>query len=162
MREFTMCESIAKTEFRVESQTDPEINEKLRRDIEARILYFSQRIESIEQRLKELDCEWDIERVLETQASGLSILGTVLGITVSRKWFLLPTIVAGFFMQHAITGWCPPVPVLRRFGVRTMREINHERYALKALRGDFDELNSKSDEPPQVKAAKAVNACQIL
>ncbi|MEN6385349.1 MAG: DUF2892 domain-containing protein [Phycisphaerales bacterium] len=157
-----MCESIPKTEFRVESRTNPEINEKLRRDIEARILYFSQRIENIEQRLKELDSEWDIERVLETQASGLCILGTVLGITINRKWLLLPAVVAGFFMQHALTGWCPPVPVFRRFGVRTMREINQERYALKALRGDFDGINSRSDESPQAKASKAFESCQIL
>jgi hypothetical protein len=33
-------------------------------------------------------------------------------------------------------------------GVRTQAEINHERYALKALRGDFDRtLDSGSDLP---------------
>ena len=30
------------------------------------------------------------------------------------------------------------VVVFRRMGVRTRREINREKYALKALRGDFD------------------------
>jgi hypothetical protein len=29
------------------------------------------------------------------------------------------------------------MPLFRRFGVRTSREIERERYALKALRGDF-------------------------
>ena len=33
-----------------------------------------------------------------------------------------------------------PRPALRRAGVRTKDEINRERYALKALRGDFDDL----------------------
>jgi len=47
-------------------------------------------------------------------------------------------LVFGFFFQHATQGWCPPIPVFRRMGVRTRREINRERYALKALRGDFD------------------------
>jgi hypothetical protein len=43
----------------------------------------------------------------------------------------------GFLLQHAVQGWCPPLPLLRRLGVRTADEINEERYALKALRGDF-------------------------
>jgi hypothetical protein len=34
------------------------------------------------------------------------------------------------------------VPVLRRLGVRTMDEINEERYALKALRGDFESVDA--------------------
>jgi hypothetical protein len=33
------------------------------------------------------------------------------------------------------------VPLLRRLGVRTAREIELERIALKALRGDFDHVN---------------------
>lgn len=38
-------------------------------------------------------------------------------------------------------------PGFRRLGVRTQREIERERYALKALRGDFDRLPSKGDVP---------------
>jgi hypothetical protein len=45
-----------------------------------------------------------------------------------------------FLVQHAVQGWCPPLVVLRRRGVRTRREIEEERYALKALRGDFSGL----------------------
>jgi hypothetical protein len=46
-------------------------------------------------------------------------------------------VVLTFLFQHAVQGWCPPLPVLRRLGVRTRKEIDRERYALKALRGDF-------------------------
>jgi hypothetical protein len=53
--------------------------------------------------------------------------------------------VQGFFMQHALSGWCPPLPVLRRLGFRTQYEIEQERYALKALRGDFQELPETSE-----------------
>ena len=42
-----------------------------------------------------------------------------------------------FLLQHAIQGWCRPVPFFRKRGARTMREIDEERFALKALRGDF-------------------------
>ncbi|HBG27049.1 MAG: hypothetical protein A2Y10_01580 [Planctomycetes bacterium GWF2_41_51] len=149
------------TESRVIEHTDEAFNEKFWRDIEARIQYYSARIESIQQRLDELECEWDIERVLETQASSLILIGLFFGATVSRKWFMLPALVSGFFLQHALMGWCPPVPVFRRLGVRTTREINQERYALKALKGDFDEVNSKSDEHPLGKAEKALRAAKI-
>jgi hypothetical protein len=58
--------------------------------------------------------------------------------------------VTGFLLQHAIQGWCPPVPILRRLGFRTADEINRERYALKALRGDF-----KDAEKPKTPAESA-------
>lgn len=51
-----------------------------------------------------------------------------------------PAAVAGFLLQHAIQGWCPPVPVLRRLGFRTQREIDDERAVLKARRGDFEQV----------------------
>jgi hypothetical protein len=58
----------------------------------------------------------------------------------SRLSFILPAVVAGFLLQHAVQGWCPPVPVFRRLGIRTAREIDLERYGLKAIRGDFNGL----------------------
>jgi len=48
--------------------------------------------------------------------------------------------VTAFLLQHAVQGWCPPLPVLRRLGFRTAREIEVERNALKALRGDFGHI----------------------
>jgi hypothetical protein len=56
------------------------------------------------------------------------------------KWLILPIIASTFLLQYAIQGWCPPIYLLRRFGFRTRQEINLEIYALKALRGDFDEI----------------------
>jgi hypothetical protein len=82
--------------------------------------------------------EWDMERVLQANAAVVALAGIGLGAAVSKRWLALPGIVFSFFAQHAIQGWCPPVALFRRLGVRTRREINAERYALKALRGDFD------------------------
>ncbi|GAA4442679.1 hypothetical protein GCM10023188_42660 [Pontibacter saemangeumensis] len=94
--------------------------------------------ETIAHRLRELDREWDIERVLEVNASTLALSGLVLGVLKDKRWFLLPGVVTTFLLQHGLQGWCPPLPVLRKFGIRTRREVDEERYALKALRGDFD------------------------
>ncbi|MBL8689275.1 MAG: DUF2892 domain-containing protein [Rhodospirillaceae bacterium] len=125
------------TTTRVADNTAPELNDAIRRRTEANLAYFAQHPDEIQARLDELDREWDIERVLETQASSLTLLGTVLGATVNKRFLILPAVVGAFFLQHALQGWCPPVPVLRRLGVRTQSEIEAERHALKALRGDF-------------------------
>lgn len=79
----------------------------------------------------------------------------MLAITVDRKWLALPAAVAGFLMQHALQGWCPPIELFRRLGVRTAGEIARERYALKALRGDFASV-SGSDEERATAALRAV------
>ena len=61
--------------------------------------------------------------------------------------------MTGFLFQHAVQGWCPPIPILRRLGFRTSYEIEEERAALKALRGDFE--NSKGSEGRALRAAAA-------
>src|SRR5690606_860181 len=50
----------------------------------------------IEARLRELDREWDLERTLEANASSLALAGLALGAFVDRRFYLLPTAVAGF------------------------------------------------------------------
>ncbi len=66
------------------------------------------------------------------------MLGLLLSRLHGRKWLWLSAGVAGFLLQHALQGWCPPVSVFRRLGVRTRSEIDREKYGLKALRGDFE------------------------
>lgn len=153
-----MEQAIPGTEERVEVNTAEEINEQISRDIEARLGFYAERPNLIEKRLKEIDREWDIERTLEMNAATISVLGILLGSVKSRKWLVLPAAVGSFLLQHAIQGWCPPVPLLRRLGIRTTREINQEKYALKVLRGDFDHVNSQSDDRPGMKATSALTA----
>jgi hypothetical protein len=132
---------IPNTPDRVPAHTPPEYNQRIRRSTQANVMrYARQGRQAIDRRLAELDREWDIERLLEANASTLVVVGCALGAFVSRKFFVLPALVGGFLLQHAIQGWCPPVPVFRRLGVRTQREIDEERFALKALRGDFEQI----------------------
>jgi len=125
------------TARRVEMNTEPAINHRIRRHAEEAIHYYASHPELIEQRLAKLDREWDVERVLETQAAALALAGTMLGLTRDRRYLAVPALVTAFLLQHALQGWCPPVPMLRRLGFRTAAEIASERAALKALRGDF-------------------------
>jgi hypothetical protein len=116
------------------------IDEKTTRSIR---FHGSQPPEIISRRIEKLEREWDVERWLETNASSLALLGLGLGLTVSRKWLWLSGGVLGFLMLHGVQGWCPPLPVLRRAGVRTRSEIDREKYALKFLRGDFDRVSGR-------------------
>jgi hypothetical protein len=132
------------TMFRVPLQTAGSVNDRIREQTEQSLdrYLYSTRIE-IDDRLRELSREWDMERTLETNAAMFSLAGLGLGTRFSRAWLLLPVVVASFLLQHALHGWCPPVPLFRRFGIRTAAEIDAERCALKLLRGDFREISRR-------------------
>ena len=135
---------------RVKQSTSNKINysidKKLLNTIE-QYQYFSH--DEITDRIKELDKEWDIERLLELNASSLILSGILLGSTVNKKWFALSGIVATFLLQHAVQGWCPPLPILRKLGYRSRREIDEEKFALKIVRGDFEDV-SFSAKPSEI------------
>jgi len=137
---------------RVRANTPPEINQAIDTEIAATVRFYAGKTDyEITRRIKELDIEWDIGRYIEFRASVISLIGIVLGLKESRKWFILPVIASSFLLQYAIQGWCPPVSILRRLGIRTRQEIDVEKYLLEALRGDFDEILSKSKNKGSAK-----------
>lgn len=123
------------SEFRTEESTPDALNERIRRHTEASL---SSAVAAgplaIEARLRQLEAEWDTERVLETLAGTFVLTGTVLGATVNRRWLALPALVSAFLLQHGLQGWCPPLSIIRALGVRTPGEIAAERAALEAAR----------------------------
>src|SRR5690606_27185502 len=136
---------IPATPDRVAINTDARVNARIRRETLQRLYYYQHHLDEIEARLEELDREWDIERALEANAATLALSGALLGIAGARKALLLPAVVSAFLLQHAVQGWCPPLPLLRRLGFRTAREIETERHALRWLRGDLDEIDRDAD-----------------
>lgn len=131
------------TTERVEINTSPESNARIRCRTEASVATLAAAgPEKIERRLAKLDGEWDIERVVETLAPTVTLLWMGVALKVNRKLLVIPAMIQGFVLFHAVQGWFPPLPVLRRFGIRTAAEIDQERNALKALRGDFRNVNS--------------------
>src|SRR5947208_5917222 len=145
---------------RVQARTATDVNWKIEREATRRVIHAAGEPQpAITRRIDKLDEAWDIERWLEANAAALAFTGTVLGLLVNRKFFAIPCFVLPFLFQHAIQGWCPPVSVLRRKGVRTRREIDAERYALKALRGDFSSVQANGDRNAAGRAAwEAANA----
>lgn len=148
----------ASTATRVTVNTAAHVNQAIRDAANARIAQLAASpVAAIEARLAALDREWDIERCLETGAASLILTGGVLGTTVDRKWLLLSAGVAAFLLQHAVQGWCPPLPLLRRRGVRTADEINYERMTLRAIlfaRNDrAGAVDAEPFEPPSPSAS---------
>ena len=110
------------------------------------------------ERIDQLDREWDIERALQTNAAVISLTGIGLGATVDRRWLALPVGVLGFLLLHSTLGWCPPLPALRKAGIRTRGEIDRERFALKFLRGDFAGVRKSSGHINVAALVAAVEA----
>lgn len=137
---------------RVRRHGPEKANEEILREMRERIAWYANRPQDeVERRLEELEREWEIERVLQANAATLSLVGLVLGVTRDRKWLWVPGVVAGFLLQHAVSGWCPPVEVLRRWKLRTREEIDAEQFALRVQRGDFRGVevgHSASSEGP--------------
>ena len=129
------------------------VNTRLRKETDDRVRWMARNPANLDGRLRELDEEWDIECLVETNASALAFVGILLGTFVDRLWLILPAFVTLFLFQHAVQGWCPPLPVLRRLGYRTSREIGIERNALKMLRGDYAALLNGLDAEERAEFA---------
>jgi hypothetical protein len=146
---------IPSTRNRVPAHTAPALNDRFQRAIHHRVAALSSHPELIKQRLQQLDREWDIERAIEMNASALAFLGTSLGATVNKRWLALPALVTAFLFQHSVQGWCPPVPILRRLGFRTVYEIEEERRQLLASKPRRALAKRRSLSSAAVKRRKA-------
>ena len=118
---------------RVRRSTATHLNQEIDRQTDSNIQHYAGAgREAMQERIAQLDNEWDIERVLEVNASTLALTGLALGIALDKKWLAVPAVVLSFLLQHGVQGWCPPLPILRRLGIRTRGEIDREKYELKA------------------------------
>ncbi len=129
------------TDDRVMAMTPPLVRKRLeRRTREALRRAALEGPDEIDRRLVVLREEWDVDRTLFAWAPLPLMVGVGLSAWRGRAFLVLPLLVASFMATYAALGWCPPSAALRRLGVRTHREIERERTALKALRGDFARL----------------------
>jgi hypothetical protein len=82
---------------RVRSSTAVHVNEEIDHQTDINIHSYKDKSKAeILERIQMLDKEWDIERVLEVNASTLALTGLILGLANNRKWLLLPGIVLPF------------------------------------------------------------------
>lgn len=129
-------------------QNKPLMDEKIKEDIRK---YAEQGSEAIDKRIRELDSSWDMERALQLNAAIL-VLGGILLYRNNKKWAILSIFATAILAQQAFMGNCGPFKFLRFFGMRSRKEIDKEKFALKALRGDFN--NIKNDIEKAWEAVK--------
>ena len=141
---------------RVPASTPPQVNERIRAATCANIARYAGDRAAIARRLAELDREWDIERVTMLSATIDAWLTLALGVWRGRRWLVGGlALLGGATLAHTLVGQCPSLPLYRRLGVRTREEIDWERYALKALRGDFAGLQGAADAERLFDAVRA-------
>lgn len=134
------------TAKRVQSQTNPCVNNEIKNCTINRInTYKNGSADILNNKINELNSEWDIERILGTNAGAIILLCSFLGLKRS-KLFIVTGAVGFFLLQHALQGWCPLLPFLRDMEVRTADEINNEKTALKMARGDFAQTTENASE----------------
>lgn len=89
-------------------------------------------------RLRQLEKETSIEQIFEWHDAANVTAGTLLSIaTGKKKWLILPLLVVIAQTVHSLQGLRLGTSLLRQYGFRPKADIEKEKYALKALRGDF-------------------------
>ena len=106
------------------------------------IAYYATHPEEIPTRLEQLDHEWDSAQAAAAASVGMSLASLASAFTRRGRWAVLPlTALQALLVKQT---FAPTDSALTRFaghcGLRTRRHIESERYALKALRGDFQNL----------------------
>ena len=95
---------------------------------------------AIDARLRHLDGEWSVGRMVKATA-GVLILGG-LGLTIFvNPWLAVVPALGGLMLAqnlYSSKSWLGEL--FASMGFRTSVEIDHERMALKAIRGDFRDL----------------------
>jgi hypothetical protein len=96
--------------------------------------------EAISKRLAQLDGEWSAGRVVKAAVGVCVLAGVALGALVHPGWFALAAVPGLFLLQYMFTRRSVLGELLHGMGIRSGEEIDAERVALRALRGDFQKL----------------------
>lgn len=83
--------------------------------------YRNASAEAIEERLMELDQEWDLDHAIEASAASLALSAFALAVMQRKAFLMLP---AAALLK----------PVLRRMGFRKPHEIEAERRVLRNMK----------------------------
>jgi hypothetical protein len=110
-------------------------------------------------RIEALKYEPNIDRVLEAEAALTGLAGVVLAFGSGGRFLTIPGFVAAMLLLHAVQGWYPLLPLFRRLEIRTQDEIDKERYALKAIRGDFTGVTGQGATDEERAAAAWAAVC---
>ena len=143
MVEATIVQRLETRPDRVRDHSAHGVNRRIMQVMQARVeqcIHLGR--DAVVARLQELEREWDIDRVLMTNFAVAGGLTCLIGVERyadtpflgERRtgWLYVFGAQLAFLLMHASIGWCPPMAVWRRIGVRTKGEIDVERAMLSA------------------------------
>ena len=124
-----------------------ELSDGRKRDLECRLAKIADAgPAAIDDRLHQLDWEWTAGRATKATTGGLIVLGFALvALTGNPWWLVLPAAAGLFLLQYSFsrTSWL--AKVFGEMGFRTGSEVEHEKFALRTIRGDFRHLPTIHD-----------------
>jgi hypothetical protein len=136
------------------ARTPRDVNERIDRETDERVRHYATRpVDFVSHRIAELDSEWDVDRVLRADIAGLGLIGAGLLVAFRRTWLALPLVALSLVAGSSTDATQPLLVALRQIGVRTRGEIERERTALRALRGDFGPLGTDAGPTDRGEAA---------
>jgi len=100
---------------------------------------------ALEQRLQQLDREWTVGRFIKVSLAVIIGVGLALTFWVNPYWAVLPALAALCLLQYLFSRHSLLGELFRGFGFRPGCEIEQEKLALRALRGDFKRLPTLHD-----------------
>jgi hypothetical protein len=121
---------------RIREHTRESVNKRIDRQTLGAVADSIGSTDEIVGRLKELDREWHVDRALMLNFGVVGAFTSMMGMRNLRRrgrlggWGAFFWVQMGFLAYHAIRGWCPPLPLFRRLGFRSAREIGAEREVL--------------------------------
>ena len=88
---------------RVRQNTSASVNQSIEDQIQQSVARCAaEGRHAIDQRLAELEQEWDVERILQTNFATVVLAGTALSLGIDRRWTLLPAVAAGFMLLQGV------------------------------------------------------------
>ncbi len=143
------------------SHVPAEVNKRIDERVERCVRHMAQQERwEISCYLEKLEQEWDLNRAVMAVGSAVALVGLGLGRRDGGGWRILSALAAGLLLQQALMCYGPLARLVRVIGgVRSRREIDLEKFALKALRGDFERI-PKSEGGPLARANAALVAAQ--
>jgi|SRR6218665_1185125 len=145
----------------VRTHTPDELNRRIDAQVERCVRHMAEQSDRhvISQYLEHLERAWDLNRVVTVSASAVALLGVALAPRSNNGWKVLGGVAAGLLLQQGLFGFGPLATIARAFGARTRREIDLEKFALKALRGDFERIPREGGPLARANAALVAAQC---
>jgi len=97
--------------------------------------------QAITERLEEIEREWSAGRATKATIGVIVVVGlAATALTTNPWWLILPTVGGLLLLQYLFTRSSWLGATFREMGFRSGADIDEEKFALKALRGDFRHL----------------------